>query len=204
MHMTFWWDTNIPDLLFYGCNISSKGWLTLTCLILIALGILFEWLKLLQAKQKQRELIIRARQIRTVCPSSETSTLISHGEGTNSQKPSLFVRTKLLFCDACLWINIHVLGYILMLVIMVYNGWLIISLLIGSGIGYFLFGTQFIKITMQNFQTVRDTFCYMNCAEADLTNETEPIVEPSSSHCSSTSHGHTEGTVVVCVHPEPT
>lgn len=202
MHMTFWWDTNITDLLFYGCNISTKGLLALTCLVLIGLGIFFEWLKLLQARQRQRELVIRAKQIRTVCPPTETSTLIRDEPTMSEQKPSIFVRINLILWDACIWINIQVLGYMLMLIIMVYNGWLIISLLIGSGIGYFLFGTHFVKIAIQNCQTIRDTFCYVNCVESESTSETTPVIQPTTSHCSS--NDRSTGTVAVCVHSEPT
>ena len=167
MHMTFWWDTNIADFLFYGCNISSKGLLVLACLILITLAIFFEWLKLLQAKQKQKELIIRAKQIRTICPTNETSTLLQDQQDNTNAKPGLYLRIKLVVMDACLWLNIQLLGYIIMLIIMLYNGWLTISLIIGSAIGYFLFGTSFLKISLQNCQTIRDTFCYVNCVESD-------------------------------------
>lgn len=74
--MYFWWSTVVDNFLFYGYNIKSAAGLISTCLGLIALAVIFEWLKLIQARLRQRELFLRAKQLRTICPSSESSTLI--------------------------------------------------------------------------------------------------------------------------------
>lgn len=52
-----------------------------------------------------------------------------------------------------------------MLCAMLYNGWLFIAVIIGGGIGYFVFGQTFMKINLQNCQVIRDTYCMLNCAE---------------------------------------
>lgn len=52
-----------------------------------------------------------------------------------------------------------------MLCAMLYNGWLFIAVIIGGGLGYFVFGQTFMKINLQNCQVIRDTYCMLNCAE---------------------------------------
>lgn len=52
-----------------------------------------------------------------------------------------------------------------MLVVMVYNGWFLIAVVIGGGVGYFVFGQAFMKINLQNCQIIRDTHCMLKCGE---------------------------------------
>ncbi|KAK4881152.1 hypothetical protein RN001_004471 [Aquatica leii] len=162
------------------------------------LGIVFEWLKLLQAKQRQRELMIRAHQIRTICPQSETATLLSRRDG-NAQRPKKLTRVCFKIWDIFLWLNMQILGYILMLVVMLYNGWLVISLIAGSTIGYFMFGTSFVKINVQNCKTVTETFCYSACGDSETSNETARSSLPSTS----ASTPSNESEVTVCIHSTP-
>lgn len=68
-------------------------------------------------------------------------------------------------CDMSLFLLLQNLGYAIMLAIMVYNGWLFMSALIGGGLGYFVFGQMFMKINLQNCQIIRDTFCMPKCGE---------------------------------------
>ncbi|KAF5299338.1 hypothetical protein FQA39_LY02511 [Lamprigera yunnana] len=199
MHMTFWWNTNIEDFLFKGCNISSTLLLVVTCVVFFVLAVALEWLRLLQAKQRQKELQIRARQIRTVCPATETVSLLVDRRNNEADKPNKLIRICFKVWDAFLWLNIQVLGYIVMLVVMIYNGWLVISLILGSTVGYFFFGPSFIKISLQNCQTVQDTFCYVSCDEREGLNETTPNTQPSTS--ASTSSGN-EQNVKACVHSQ--
>lgn len=52
--------------------------------------------------------------------------------------------------------TIHVvLGYILMLTVMTFNGYMTIVLAIGSGIGYFVFGPILIDLNIKKFQKQR-------------------------------------------------
>lgn len=76
-----------------------------------------------------------------------------------------FKRIGLPCIDVVIWITSYNLGYLLMLTIMLYNGWIFISVVIGSGIGYFIFGQRFMKLNLQNCQLLRSTFCMPNCSE---------------------------------------
>ena len=52
-----------------------------------------------------------------------------------------------------------------MLTVMLYNGWIFISVIIGSGLGYFVFGQTFIKINIQNCHLIKNAFCTNECPE---------------------------------------
>lgn len=75
MHSSFWCCVKISNLLFYGFNIESATGTVLTCCGLVVLSFSFEWLKLMQARYKQKELFLKARQLKSICP-SESSTLL--------------------------------------------------------------------------------------------------------------------------------
>lgn len=68
--------------------------------------------------------------------------------------------------ELVLWSGLQNVGYLLMLIVMFYNGWFVISTLIGSTLGYFIFGQTFIKINIRNCQILRDTYCMLKCEES--------------------------------------
>lgn len=86
MYMFFWWGTNIKDFLFPGFNINSVPLLVATCFFLLIMGILMEFLGLVQAKIRQAELIARREQLRVICP-SESDTFVNNGASTSTQRP---------------------------------------------------------------------------------------------------------------------
>lgn len=55
-----------------------------------------------------------------------------------------------------------------MLSVMFYNGWFIISVILGGGLGYFMFGQTFMKINLQNCQVIKDTYCMQKCDEPGM------------------------------------
>lgn len=75
MHNSFWCSAEVSNLLVHGFNIKSVTGIVLTSCCLTVFSFLLEWLKLMQARYKQKELFLRARQVRNVCP-SESSTLL--------------------------------------------------------------------------------------------------------------------------------
>ncbi|KAJ8941139.1 hypothetical protein NQ318_004258 [Aromia moschata] len=89
-----------------------------------SLAFLFEFLRFLQTKQKQRELILRAKQIKQLCP-TESAALLARTI-TNPQNPlniTLFDRALLFGTEVSLWLLLQNIGYFLMLGVMVYNVW---------------------------------------------------------------------------------
>lgn len=80
----------------------------------------------------------------------------------------LYFRAILVLSDVLVWFNIQILGFLLMLVVMLYNGWMVIVLILGSTTGYFIFGPRFMKINLENCQTIRETFCSSSCPEPGI------------------------------------
>lgn len=91
MNTFFWWTSKVSNLLFYGYNITTIAGLIATCFGLAALSFLFEWLKLMQAQYRQKELFLRARQVRSICP-SENSTLL--GQSSNIEPLIITVKDR--------------------------------------------------------------------------------------------------------------
>lgn len=52
-----------------------------------------------------------------------------------------------------------------MLSVMAYNIYIIIAIVIGYALGYFVFGQTAIKIKLKNCQVKRDTFCMSDCGD---------------------------------------
>ncbi|KAL3280041.1 hypothetical protein HHI36_017548 [Cryptolaemus montrouzieri] len=169
MHMTFWWSSEVDNFLIYGFNITSAGYLSLLCICVIFSAFFFEWLRYLQTKQRQRELILRAKQLSLIC-ANENTILIARNlsDPRNPLNITVCDRVLLFGTDLSLWFSLQSLGYILMLIAMLYNGWLFIACIIGGGLGYFVFGQKFMKINMQNCQIIRETYCMATCGEPDI------------------------------------
>lgn len=75
-HNSFWWGVNVGDYLIHGIHIKSVGGVFGICIFLALLSFLFEYLRFLQTKQRQKVLKLRAKQIRMLC-STESSALLA-------------------------------------------------------------------------------------------------------------------------------
>lgn len=74
--MFFWWDYHIENFFFKGYTITSVFGLVASCCGVACLSIILEFFKLLQAKQRQRELKLKSIQLRRICPSAESRSLL--------------------------------------------------------------------------------------------------------------------------------
>lgn len=52
-----------------------------------------------------------------------------------------------------------------MLSVMLYDAWILVSAVIGGGLGYFVFGQKFMKINLENCHIIRETYCTQICGE---------------------------------------
>lgn len=187
MHMFFWWDYILKNFLIYNVNISSILQLVITCLGLMLVTIFFEWLKLLQAKVRQKRILLTQRHLQSICPPNENDSLMSTvarsldqpstsaGTAPNvttsqtSISPSFALtqrdRVFHFATDMSLWVGQNILGYLLMLVVMLYNGYIVIAIVVGSAVGYFLCGPTLIRLNIENCRAMRNTFCMADCSE---------------------------------------
>ncbi|CAH0559045.1 unnamed protein product [Brassicogethes aeneus] len=183
MKDAFFWGPNVGVYLFKGLEINSLGGLIGLCIVIAIMAFVFEYLRYLQTKHRQRELILRSKQLKQIC-STESASLI--GENVDPRNPlniTLKHRALLFGTEVSLWVMLQNMGYILMLSVMLYDAWILVAAVIGGGVGYFVFGQKFMKINLQNCQIIRDTFCTQICGELGKDGESTPALEePSTSH----------------------
>jgi solute carrier family 31 (copper transporter), member 1 len=69
--------------------------------------------------------------------------------------------------DCAFFLFHNVLGYALMLLVMLYNGYVFIAVVFGMTLGYFLFGHIAMKVNMENIQAVQTkAMCSPQCPDA--------------------------------------
>ncbi|XP_072401001.1 uncharacterized protein [Diabrotica undecimpunctata] len=162
----FYWGIKVDHLLFKGFSSHSVPGLIGQCLFIGCLAFLFEFLRYVQTKQKQKELILRVKQLKLIC-TTECAALIAQ-RVINPQNPlniTLFDRALLFGMEISLWLLLQNIGYLIMLAVMIYNAWFLVSAVIGGALGYFIFGQMFMKINLQNCHIMRSAYCGQICGE---------------------------------------
>lgn len=76
MDESFWWGKKVDHFLFKDFAVNSKGGIFGLCLIVFSMAFFFEYLRYLQTKHKQRELILRVKQLKLLCP-TESAELVA-------------------------------------------------------------------------------------------------------------------------------
>lgn len=98
------------------------------------------------------------------CAPSESANLLI----TDSmRKKSFSQRFCRLLQETVVFLFHNSIGYAIMLSVMMYSGWLFVAVILGMGLGYFLFGHITMKVNMENIN-VRKTanVCPPTCPEA--------------------------------------
>ncbi|KAL1506791.1 hypothetical protein ABEB36_006088 [Hypothenemus hampei] len=165
---SFYFGTDLGVFLFKGINIDTITGLVIVCIVIGSMSFLFEFLRYMQTKSKQRELKIRAKQLKQLCPTESASLLAQ--TITNPQNPlniTLFDRALLFGTEVSLWVFLQTLGYFVMLSVMLYDAWILVAAVIGGGLGYFVFGQKFMKINLENCHIIRATYCTQICGETE-------------------------------------
>lgn len=168
MDMTFWFGSNINNFLFKGLGIHSAGSMVLLCLIMMGFAIFYESFKVYDAKTRARAARERTRAASST-PQSETATLLAT-ETSPIRKPFIEQFWKATAAVAIFLLH-NSLGYGLMLVVMLYNGYMFIAIVFGMGLGYFIFGHISMKINMENVQARRTAvICSPKCKDSGRSN----------------------------------
>ncbi|XP_055380475.1 probable low affinity copper uptake protein 2 [Condylostylus longicornis] len=152
MHrMSFYWDTDVGLFMFPGLNINGVGPLISLCAVLVIFALIYEAVKIIQTKSKSRT----AREIShdNSCPSSH---LINNEENQSQlhtrRRKQLSERIYWTLLQTLVFLFQTVLGYLLMLTVMVYNGYVFVVVILGCALGYFFFGHIAMKINMENIR----------------------------------------------------
>lgn len=172
MHMCFWWGTNFGDFFINGFTINGDVAVISLCISLFVLSILSEALKVSTSTIKILEVIqkfilqvyktrsraIAARDQRSV--NSENTVLLNN---TSYRRPIITEVLKAIK-DLSLFASQNLLTYGLMLVVMMYNGFIFIAIVLGAFVGYFLFGHISMKTNMENLQAIKTKIiCSARC-----------------------------------------
>lgn len=97
--------------------------------------------------------------------SSENSTLLSTN-GENSRQPLLAEICKGIK-DVSTFAFHNILSYGLMLAVMMYNGYIFLSVALGAFVGHLLFGHISMKTNMENLQAIHTKIiCSTRCADS--------------------------------------
>lgn len=76
MDGSFWWGKKVDPFLFKNFSVNSEWGLFGLSMIVFSMAFFFEYLRYLQTKHKQRELILRVRQLKLLCP-TESAELVA-------------------------------------------------------------------------------------------------------------------------------
>ncbi|XP_049887994.1 uncharacterized protein LOC126382234 isoform X2 [Pectinophora gossypiella] len=160
MHMWMWFGYDLGEFLFPGLTISSRWSFALTWIVLFFVALLFEGSKVYLARV-QRDAHKKLYPFR----SDERRNLLCDRMLVNTHQSLIFL--------------IHnVVGYLLMLAVMVYNVHLLLAVVFGMMLGYFLFGPKLTRLQMQCFSTRKTVICTPECDDT-AENTTPPLLDSS-------------------------
>jgi len=123
MQMYFYFGVEISDFLFHNVNITTVGGLVGAILVTMLLTLGLDGLRI------GRTHLDRVRMRPRVCGPGSTSNLVPR------TKP--FRRTSKLVLATCLHMVSVALGYVIMLIVMLYNGYIFIFFILSVGLSYF-------------------------------------------------------------------
>ncbi|KAJ0180889.1 hypothetical protein K1T71_002974 [Dendrolimus kikuchii] len=187
MHMWMWFGYNLGDFLFAGLTISTRWAFALTWIILFFVALLFEgskvYLARVQREAHKKLYPYRSDERRNLLGdreqgSMEPTTSRNTSSGQVSRWASFKVRALVNAHQSGVFIVHNVVGYLLMLAVMVYNVHLLLAVVFGMMLGYFLFGTKLTRLQMQCFGTKRVVICTPECDDT-AENTTPPLLDSS-------------------------
>ncbi|XP_078406503.1 high affinity copper uptake protein 1 isoform X1 [Cetorhinus maximus] len=133
MHMTFYFGYENVKLLFPGLVINSVGGMVGACVVVFLCALAYEGLKI------SRECLLRKSQVNV----RYNSMPVPGPNGTILMETHKTVGQQMFSVPHLIQTVLHiiqvVISYFLMLVFMIYNGYLCIAVALGAGAGYFLF-----------------------------------------------------------------
>ncbi|XP_012285169.1 probable low affinity copper uptake protein 2 isoform X2 [Orussus abietinus] len=169
MHMWYWFGKDLGVFLFPGYVVTTTWGMIATCFGIAALAVLYEGTKVLQYKLRQMTLDSLAK----TSPSTENSTLISR-ISSRSFNASFFVHSSYWsrwLLEVFHWSFHTLMGYIIMMAAMTYNGYITIALVCGAAIGYWIFSPALMSFSIKQFPQQKSVQCEVECADAIVNSE---------------------------------
>ncbi|XP_078488997.1 high affinity copper uptake protein 1-like [Ciona intestinalis] len=134
MHMTFYFGASNVQILFEGCTVNSPGAMIGACIAVCIIAMLYEGLKVLRESLLKKS-VVSVKYATVNRNGGDESTYV----GTNRTARQRIFSTP-HFIQTLLHLIQVTVSYALMLIFMTYNAYLAIAIIIGAGLGYFLFG----------------------------------------------------------------
>jgi copper transporter 1 len=137
MHMTFYFG-NDATILFSPWKVATWQGMLWSCVVILVVSFLYEGLKFLRQRLLNcaRTRLARPRDRSSEHDDDDELLLSEVSFGRLNRRT---IRILLHVTQAILYLLQVLIGYMLMLVAMTYNAWLLISLVLGAGIGYLVF-----------------------------------------------------------------
>ncbi|CAH1402007.1 unnamed protein product [Nezara viridula] len=141
MHMSFWLGYQLNDLLFNKLNVTSVTGFLFACACIIVIVIMYEALKVCSATMKLNSAILKVPN-RQRCLSDNTVLINS--------APRFHARRNLWrFSEVIIYALEITFGYIIMLLVMSYNFYLLLVVLLSTGGCYALFGQHLLHLKLK-------------------------------------------------------
>ncbi|XP_041973864.1 uncharacterized protein LOC121729413 isoform X2 [Aricia agestis] len=183
MHMWMWFGFDLGEFLFSGLYVTTRWAFALTWIALFVVALLFEGSKVYLARV-QRDAYrmlrpFRSDERRNLLCEREQQTVRATNSRTGSPMPvtrwaSFRIRTLVNTHQTAVFTLHNAVGYLLMLCVMLYNVHLILAVVLGMMLGYFLFGTQLTLLRMQCVGRRRVVVCTPECDDTE--NSTPPLL----------------------------
>ncbi|XP_059622513.1 uncharacterized protein LOC132265758 [Phlebotomus argentipes] len=195
--MTFWWDASLGEFLFSGWSVVSTGAFVGVCLLLVCLAVFYEVLKVhhifirLQSLRRSQ-----AQQPRAQCapPSGESDTLLTDPPPTVVFGSPQARRLIQLSKEALVFLFHTTLGYGLMLAVMMYNGFVFLTVVGSLTLAYFCLGHISMRLHMEH---VRARHLTIRCSER-CPSEPRAADSPHDSTPGASGSCHDDGTRSTC------
>ncbi|XP_031621414.1 copper transporter 5.1-like [Contarinia nasturtii] len=193
MEMTFFWSAELKNFFFKALKIDNVGAFLLTCLVFALLSILYEGIKVYTAYARAK---VAREQIAAVsCAPSESANLLVTEPNSNFFSGRFFRMIN----ETMVFLFHNTLGYVVMLAVMCYNGWVFLAVVLSMGLGYFFFGHIAIKINMESIQArTRKVVCTPVCSQACAEAGVSGVQNQNTSPCPSAPQMSYSKTVSTC------
>ncbi|XP_023950200.2 uncharacterized protein LOC112054593 [Bicyclus anynana] len=185
MHMWMWFGYDVGEFLFAGLDVNTRWAFALTWIALFFVALLFEaskvYLARVQREAHQKLYPYRCDERRNLLNDREQgnpmepTTSRNASSGQVSRWASFRVRTLVNGQQTLVFVAHNVVGYLLMLAVMLYNVQLILAVVFGMMLGYFLFGTKLTRLQMQCVNAKR-VICTPECDDTAETT-TPPLLD---------------------------
>lgn len=178
--MYLFMSSNITNFLFEGWNSTNPLGLFIMCLVAVMSAIAYEAFRLvymffhLRAHQNPilyGHKVTKASGVHRI-NSESLQSLISNLSITNIKKRRSFYYAG----ETAMYMLLNVLGYIIMLIVMTFNGWFALAVLFGTTLGYFVFGNAVSQLMVNSPQIAAEDNAFRRSTISSATMETNELV----------------------------